>query len=169
MALQYISRQKAHNSRFFELSVQISKYENLQVIYLPGEFLFRTDSFSRQWDKVFLRNPTKMSEKFSRMIPPIPKNLRNKLMKLTTAQLQSFMLNERPPEILDLSEKRQFYKQQVTTADLNQALKSVMDTELLFAFLREGFNSKEMLQLPLLRNLLKDVSKQTKQSFEELI
>ena len=90
-------------------------------------------------------------------------------MKLTTAQLQSFMLNERPPEMLDLSDKRQFYKQQVTTTDLNQALKSVMDTELLFAFSREGFNSKEMLQLPLLRNLLKDVSKQTKQSFEELI
>ena len=56
-----------------------------------------------------------------------------------------------------------------TNMYLNQTLKSVMDTELLFAFLREGFNSKEMLQLPLLRNLLKDVSKQTKQSFEELI
>ena len=53
-ALSFISRQKSHHSRFFELSVALSKFQNLHVMYVPGRFLWRVDALSRQWNNVFL-------------------------------------------------------------------------------------------------------------------
>jgi len=169
-ALQYISRQKSHHSKYFELAIGIAKHKNLEVLYLPGKFLFRVDAATRQFQQVFLKNPNKLSEKFSRLVYPMDPNLKDKIMKLNNEELIQFMMDERPPEYWDLYDKRNLYEQPgISSTDLNERLKVTADEQLLAAWLREGFNAPFLLKFPLVRDLMKNIQNQSKLSLDKLI
>ena len=70
-SLQYIQRSKAYNSKQFNQSIFISSLPRLNIFYVSGKSLLISDVMSRQFQDIYVKNNTELSEPISNLIPPL--------------------------------------------------------------------------------------------------
>ena len=167
--LSYITRNKNHTSKFFETAVSLSRYPHVSIIYIPGRTMAAADQMSRNYVDIYIKGKNKLSEKFAQLIPPLPKSLKNKLMKMTPIQLQSFLMSSQPSHYLDVNDKRLTYTQNTFKPQIEESLKIISDEQSLFAFLTDAWNNKEIIKVPIIREMIKKQSILSKTSYQEIL
>ncbi len=168
--LQYIQRSKFHHSRFYEYSVTLSQYPKLEVLYLPGFLNATSDLLSRQFQDVLISQDSPLSEKQSRLIPPMPKELRKKVLSLSHEQLTQFILSAPPSEYIDVHDKRLLYHQPgLSKSEIEKNLISCIPEQGLFSFLLEGWQNPDIYSLPVIKDLVQKQKVLTKTSFQDIM
>ena len=168
--LIYIQRNKMHHSRFFEYSVALSMYPSLSVTFLPGRFNCGSDAISRQFHNVFISGQSSISEKMSRLIPPIPKQMKDKVGKLSHEELSQFLLSEPRGETLDIWDKRLLYSQpEMTNSELVKHLNGAMTEEIVFNWISRGWENKDLYSVPVIKEIIGKQSKLSKTTMTEIV
>ena len=168
--LQYIQRTKYHTSRFFEYSIALSQFNNIEVLFIPGHLNVTSDLLSRQFQNVYINNDSSLSEQQSRLIPPMPKSIKKKIASLTNEELTKYILSSPPPEYIDLHDKQKMYTQPgLSKSEVEKILMSCSAEQSLFGFLMGGWQNKELYTMPIIRELVGKHKTLTKTTFQEIL
>ena len=168
--LQFISRSKFHHSRFYEYSVALSQYPSLEILYIPGFLNATSDLLSRQFQDVFLTSDSALSEKQSRLIPPMTKTMRSKILSLSHEELTRYILSSPPAEYVDCHDKKLLYHQPgMSKSELEKTISSCAPEQELFSFLLQGWQNPDLYSLPVIKELIQKQKTLTKTSFTEIL
>ena len=64
ISLSLITRQKFSQNKLLEISIFLSTFSNLTVLYFPGSGQFFADALSRQFDKIYLEDKSQNISKY---------------------------------------------------------------------------------------------------------
>ena len=71
ISLSLLIRQKFSNNRLLEISLYLSSFNNLSIVYFPGSAQFFADALSRQFDRVYLENKSENLSKYFGELHPL--------------------------------------------------------------------------------------------------
>ena len=108
ISLSLIVRQKFSNNKLLEISLFLSTFSNLTIVYFPGTAQFFVDALSRQFDKIYLENKTEnLSKYFGEIHPPANKSFIG--CKLNNQQFRDLLLRSSYTEKIDVFSKCEYY------------------------------------------------------------
>ena len=88
ISLSLIARQKFTNNKLLEISIFLSTFSNLTILYFPGSAQFFADALSRQFDKIYLQDKNEnISKYFGEIQPPVNRDLL--VVNWTTSNLET--------------------------------------------------------------------------------
>ena len=107
-SLQILQGAKSYNSKIIELSLYVSSFTNVEIVYSTGKSLYFSDSLTRCYKQKLLEKGSDLSKEFSQLLqPPIDK--KHIGTKLTNRQLTDYILSTPSSEIIDVFSKRERY------------------------------------------------------------
>ena len=169
-ALACLARSKNSSSRFYEQTILLTSYPNLEVVFLRGRNLVIADVLSRAFNESYIQGETPLSSKMSSIIPPVPSHLFKKIQVMSHEDLTDFLLSDSPHEFVDIFDKQDWYKQAINhKSEVERMLSSISPEQSILYFLRQGWTNPSLFSLPTLRDLLDKQKKLSKTSLEEVV
>ena len=165
-----LKRSKLTNSRFYEQSILLTSFPNLEVVFLHGKNLAISDILSRSFNDVYIKETNSLSEQMASILPPIPPHLFKKVESLNNEQLTDFILGECPKEFVDIFDNKLYYKQSKNhKSEIERLLSSISPEQEIIYFLRAGWENVNLYNLSTIKELLQKQKKLTKTGLEEVI
>ena len=168
--LTALKRSKNVNSRFFEETVLLTSFPNLEVCFLEGRSLLLADVITRSFNDVYIKETNPLSDQMASIIPPIPKHLYKRMQKLNNEQLTDFLLSECPKEFVDIFDGKIYYKQKMNhKSEIERLLASISPENSILMLMRKGWQNPNLFNLATIKELLLKQKKLSKTSFEDVI
>ena len=169
-ALACLARSKNTSSRFYEQTILLTSYQNLEVIFLQGKILTISDVLSRAFNNTFLKETTELSEKMAQIVPPIPSDLFKTIQSMDNETLTDFLLADSPSEFVDIFDKNSIYQQKIAhKSEIERMLASISPEQSIITFLRKGWTNPNLFEWETIKGLLQQQKRLSKTSLEEII
>ena len=108
ISLSLITRQKFSQNKLLEISIFLSTFSNLTVLYFPGSGQFFADALSRQFDKVYLEDKSQNISKYFAEIQPTL-NKKHIGCRLNNQQFRDLLLRNSYQGNIDVFCKHEYY------------------------------------------------------------
>ena len=109
--LSYLTNCKKWHSRYFELSVALSQYRSIEIVYTPGRFLVGADLLSRNIQNALVKQDDTLSESFAKIGIPLPYDMRNKVLKMSNEEFRTYLMSNCKAPLVDIQRPAYNYVQ----------------------------------------------------------
>ena len=138
----HLKASRLWDSRSGTISLVLSRYPNLNLLYIRGVYLGLVDLLSRGFHNVFIDKKVDYSKTFSEFLPAMPDKLAGRVFKMTNTQLTDYIMSQNKQTHLDLWDKSQICHQQYRNTDIKNLYQECQPVQTLVAWLKNPYDPK---------------------------